>query len=258
MKKILLPLLIIILIAVAGVAYLAGSLNDIVKEQVETHGSKALQSAVVVEGVDIRLMDGFGELSDFSVANPNGFTPTSALGFGIVRLDIGTENITEMPIVIGEVLVDSLSALYELNAQGKGNLNVLLEQITSQASADSGKSGSADKTKEESGADSDVRIVIKKLTIKDTQLALDLSALGQKKYDETLPTFAVSNVGGSAGLPPKELAQAMGKQILDKLIKEAKAKQTEKLKAKAKEKLMEKLEEKGGDKLKGLMKSFGH
>ncbi|KZZ12847.1 hypothetical protein A3749_06010 [Oleiphilus sp. HI0078] len=58
MKKILLPLLIIILIAVAGVAYLAGSLNDIVKEQVETHGSKALQSAVVVEGVDIRLMDG--------------------------------------------------------------------------------------------------------------------------------------------------------------------------------------------------------
>ncbi|KZY51883.1 hypothetical protein A3735_22265 [Oleiphilus sp. HI0061] len=103
-----------------------------------------------------------------------------------------------------------------------------------------------------------MRIVIKKLTIKDTQLALDLSALGQKKYDETLPTFAVSNVGGSAGLPPKELAQAMGKQILDKLIKEAKAKQTEKLKAKAKEKLMEKLEEKGGDKLKGLMKSFGH
>ncbi len=80
MKKILLALVIIILIIIAGLAYLAGSFNDIVKEQVETQGSKALQTAVVLEKVDIRLIDGFGEFSGFSVANPKGFTPASALG----------------------------------------------------------------------------------------------------------------------------------------------------------------------------------
>lgn len=257
MKKIIIALLLIILIVVAGIAYFAGSINDIVKEQVETQGSKVLQTAVVLDAVDIKLMDGFGELNGFSIANPKGFSESAALGFGTIRLDIGTENITEMPIVIEEVLVDSLAALYELNAQAKGNLNVLLEQVEKSSTGTASDDKQAEQAETESKP-SDVRIVVKKLVIKDTRLALDLSAVGQKKYDETLPTFAVENIGGSKGLPPEQLGEAMGKQLLGKLIKEAKAKQTEKLKAKAKEKLMEKLEEKGGEKLKGLMKSFGH
>ena len=99
--------------------------------------------------------------------------------------------------------------------------------------------------------------MIKKLVIKDTKLALDLSALGDKKYDETLPTFAVNNIGGTQGLAPEELGQAIGKSLLDNMIKQAKEKQKQKLADKVKEKAMEKLQEKGGEKLKGLMDKFG-
>ena len=259
MKKTLIAVLVIIL-AVAGLIYFSGSIDEIVEEQIETHGSSALQTKVEVGGVKIKLLDGLGELTGFSVANPTGYSLESAIAFETVRLDIGTENITEMPIVIEEVLIGSVSTLYEVNAQGKGNLNVLLDQISSGtsgevASADSGDSSSSES---DDSAESDIRIVIKKLVIKDTQLALDLVALGQKKYDETLPTFAIENIGGSKGLPPAELGQAIGTSLLNKLIKEAKKKQGDKLKAKVKEKLMEELNEKGGEKLKGLLKGFGH
>ena len=260
MKKLLIALLLII-VAVGGLAYYyLGSINSIVKEQIEKHGTSSLQTKVAVGSVNIQLLDGLGEISDFSIANPAGFSDSSALGFKKIKLDIGTENITEMPIVIEEILIDSVSTLYELNASGKGNLNALLDQIGSAPSSEKAEPSAKEESSNEatSTTKSDIRIVLKKLTIKDTQLALDLSAIGQKKYDETLPSFSITNIGGTKGLPAEQLAEAMGKSLLNKMIKEAKQKQTEKLKDKAKEKIMEKLEEKGGDKLKGLMNSFSN
>lgn len=254
MKKILIGLFIIILAIGGGAYYLLGDLNAIVKGQIEKHGTSALKTSVTVSDVNIKLLDGLGEIKGFSVANPTGFSTNSALGFDTVRLDIGTENITEMPIIIEEIMIDSVSTLYELNAQAKGNLNVLLDQLSSGNSSDSARS---EKDEEASSEKTDIRVVVKKLVIKDTKLALDLTALGDKKYDETLPTFSVSNIGGSKGLAPEELGQAIGKSLLDSMIKQAKEKQKEKLANKLKEKAAEKLKEKGGEKLEGLLNRFG-
>ncbi len=255
MKKLFVALLLVI-VALGGAAYYyLGNINSIVKEQVEKHGSNALQTTVKVGGVNIKLLDGFGEITGFSIANPKGFSSATAIGFDTVRLDIGTENITEMPIVIEEILIDSVSTLYELNAQGQGNLNALLDQIKSQSGD---KSSSTNEPASEPSSSSDIRLVVKKLVVQDTQLVLDLTALGQERYDETLPTFAIQNVGGTNGLPPEELGQAIAKTMLDKIIKQAKEKQEQKLTAKAKEKLMEQLDEKDQKKLKGFLNSFGN
>ena len=254
MKKLLIALALIT-IALGGLAYYyLGSINSIVKEQIEKHGTNSLKTKVEVGSVNIKLIEGMGEISNFSIANPKGFSNNRALGFKKIRLDIDTENITEMPIVIEEILIDSISTLYELNAAGKGNLNALLGQITSKSSKEVSEPNA---NEEKSASTSDIRMTIQKLTIKDTQLVLDLTAIGQKKYDETLPSFSIENIGGSKGLPPEQLAEAMGKSLLNKIIKEAKEKQSEKLKTKVKEKVLEKLNEKSGNKLKGLMNSFG-
>lgn len=254
MKKILIGLFIIVLAIGGGAYYLLSDLNSIVKGQIEKHGTSTLKTSVKVSEVNIKLLDGMGEIKGFSVANPEGFSAGSALAFDTVRLDIGTDNMTEMPIVIEEIMIDSVATLYELNAQAKGNLNVLLGQLSSGSS----KSGaSSEVTSDTSSEKSDVRIVVKKLVIKDTKLALDLSALGDKKYDETLPTFSVANIGGTKGLAPDELVQAIGKSLLDNIIRQAKEKQKEKLAGKLKEKAMEKLKEQGGEKLEGLLNRFG-
>lgn len=261
MKKVLIVLLLVIIALGGAIYYFAGSINSIVEQQIEKHGTNSLQTNVEVGAVNIKLMDGLGEISDFSIANPQGFSANNALGFKKVKLDIDTQNITEMPIVIEEILIDSVSTRYELNAAGKGNLNALLEQAS--AGAHSDKSTSSDTSPTDTPSEntpnesaSDIRIVVQKLTIKDTQLALDLTAIGQKAYDETLPSFSIKNIGGKEGLPPEQLAAAMGKSLLKKIIKEAKEKQSEKLKNKAKDKIMEKVNEKGSEKLKGLMNKF--
>ncbi len=254
MKKILIGLVIVLLTLGGAAYYFLSDLNSIVKNQIEKHGTSVLHTSVKVSDVNIRLIEGLGEIKGFSVANPKGFSENAALGFDTIRLDIGTENITEMPIIIEEIMIDSVSTLYELNAQAKGNLNALLDQLTSGRSSES---SIAETPKDSSESKTDMRIVVKKLVIKDTKLALDLTALGDKKYDEVLPTFAVNNIGGTQGLPPEELGKAIGKSLLDNIIKQAKEKQKDKLADKLKEKAMEKLKEKGGEKLEGLLNRFG-
>lgn len=254
MKKILIGLLILLL-TLAGAAYfLLGDINSIVKSQIEKHGSSTLQTRVNVDDVNIKLLEGLGEINGFSVANPKGFSQASALGFHTVRLDIDTQSITTMPIIVEEILIDSVATLYELNAQAKGNLNVLLEQLSAGSASESSTQKASD---ESASGKSDIRIVIKKIVVKDTRLALDLTALGDKKYDETLPSFTLNNIGGTQGLAPEALGQAIGKSLLNNIIKQAKQKQSEKLADKVKDKAMEKLQEKGGEKLKGLMDRFG-
>ena len=71
MKKILIGLFIIVL-AIGGAAYyLLGDLNSIVKGQIESHGTGALKTSVTVSEVNIKLLDGMGEIKGFSVANPD-------------------------------------------------------------------------------------------------------------------------------------------------------------------------------------------
>lgn len=253
MKKILFGLLFILLIIIAGAYFVLGNINSIVKNQIEKHGTGALQTLVQVSDVNIQLMEGLGEINGFSIANPQGFSKTSALGFQTIRLDLDTASITKMPIVIEEVLIDSLSTLYEVNAQAKGNINALLEPLKSNAQNEKASSESA----QQEAQKSDVRIIIKKIVVKDTQLVLDLSALGDKRYEETLPSFTLNDIGGTEGLPPEQLGKEIGNRLLSNLLQKAKEKQKDKLADKVKEKALEELKEKGGDTVKGLLDRFG-
>lgn len=255
MKKVFAALALVVVVLAVVLYALVANLDTLVKDQIESIGSEKLGTAVRVENINLQLMEGLGEIQGFSIANPQGFENKPALSFETVRLNIDTESLANMPIVIEEVLLDSVSALYEMNAQGKGNLNVLADQARKNTPA------SADKpAQEESAADggqTDIRLKIQSLTVKDTQLALDFAALGDKAYSETLPSFTLTNIGGSQGLPPAELGSAIADQLLDKILGEAKKKQTEKLKNKAKEKAMEKIGEKldgtAGEAVKGFL-----
>ncbi len=262
MKKLFMFLLLVVVLLGGAAYWLMGNLDDIVHEQIEVQGSQLLGVPVAVDQVTLRLMDGFGEIKGFTVANPQGFSPANLMGFAAVRLDIDTEKLSTNPLIIEEITIDGVSALYELNAQAQGNINALLDQLKRNAPKSSTSSEPA--AEESTGGDSDLRLIVKQVVVKDTQLKLDLTGIGQKTYDETLPTFTASNIGGQSGLPPAELGAKIAEAMLDNLVDAAADKQKEKLKQKAidtaKEKLEEKLDDKlkGNEKLKGLMQKFGH
>jgi len=135
MKKIFGFLVVLFLLLGAAAYWLMQNLDQIVQEQVEKQGTALLDTPVRLEGVTLKLLDGFGELRGFSVANPKGFSDAKAMGFGVIRLDLDEKRPSASHIRIQEITLDSVSALYELNGQGQGNLNVLLDQLKRQQSS---------------------------------------------------------------------------------------------------------------------------
>ena len=69
MNKIILSLFFIVMVAIAaGIYYVMTNLDSLVKDAIETHGSKVTQTAVRVDKVNIKLADGVAGLSGLSIS----------------------------------------------------------------------------------------------------------------------------------------------------------------------------------------------
>lgn len=258
MKKVLVAL-VVVLIAVGGFIYVGLSgLDGFIRDQMQIQGSKVTQTDVVVAGVETKLTEAKVSINGLSIANPDGFSAGKAFSLDKIRLDLGTS--TQEPYVIEEILIDSPTVLYEVDKQGKANLMVIQENVQSALP----QSGSAEP--EPAGDQAVPLMSVKKVTVKDVKLKLNIEALDLKElplekrqFELTLPTFHADAIGVPDGIPADQLGAAIVDSMLDNLIEESKDKVKQifedEAKAKAKEKLEEekdKLKEKAKDKLKDL------
>lgn len=71
MNKLASLVFIILLFCGAALWFLAsGSLNDLIKQQIETQGSKITNQIVQVRNVNMELTKGSGAINGFSLSNP--------------------------------------------------------------------------------------------------------------------------------------------------------------------------------------------
>lgn len=268
MKKILLGLLALILVAiVAAVFYVLSNLDAIVKAAIEKYGSQATHTAVQVDKVRIKLTEGDGAVYGVTVANPGGYQTAHAISLGETGLGIDLKSLREEPYVINHVTVRAPQVFFEMNADKKINLNELKKNLT--ASAGGGKAGA------DTGGDKSTtaapRLIIKRITFEDGRIAAKVTPLN-KDYDLKLPALNMTNLGGSQGATPAELAREIlqrltdaaraqiKKQGIDAEIDKLKAEARQKIeseKAKLKEEADSKLEsekQKAEEKLKNLLK----
>ncbi|MGJ8681705.1 hypothetical protein [Paraglaciecola sp.] len=260
MKKLLIAL-VVVLGVVGGVVYLGLSgLDGFIREQIETQGSQATQTNVSVSQVETKLADAKVSIKGLTVTNPQGFSSENAFSLDNIRLDLGTS--TQEPYVIEELLIDSPSVLYEVDKEGKANLIVIQKNVQSSLP----QSQEQPQEQEENGDKTAPLMSVKKVTIKDVKLRLNIEAmdlgdlpLEKRQFELTLPTFYADAIGVPNGIPADQLGAAVIDAMLDNLIKEAKNKVKnlfkDEAKAKAKEKLdkeKDKLKDKAKEKLKGL------
>lgn len=258
-------LIILLLLVIGGLAFYGlNNLNKLVKYGVETEGPKVTQTDVALGSVDIKLLDGKGELSNFSIANPAGFSSPHLFKADKILLQVDPTQLTETVKVINEITIDGV----DIVAEQKGlttNIQALLDNLP--ASDDS--SAPAD---DDSSESADIRLMVEKLNFINNTITLKTEEYGEYKLE--LPAIVQSNIGSkSKGLTPAELGQAILKPFLDKAqsaaeskVKEvvkseitdkAKAKAEEELKKqeeKLKDKVSEKLGEDAESKLKSLFK----
>lgn len=207
MKKVILGIVALVVIAIiAGVIYVFTNLDSIVKAAIEKYGSQATQTAVQVDKVRINLTEGDGAIYGLTVANPKGFELRHAITLGETGLGIELKSLRKEPYVINHITVREPRVFFEVNANNKTNLNELKKNLT--AGQASGKQDMpADKT-------SEPRLIIRRLIFEQGRIDAKVTPLN-KDYELELPDIKMTDLGGSQGATPTELAREILQRLMD-------------------------------------------
>ena len=231
MKKIILSLVLLIIVAIAGgVYYVMSNLDDLIKEAIETYGSQATQTAVRVDSVKLKLADGSGGISGLTIANPKGFTFPNAFSLGETRLGIDLQSLQQEPYVINEIAVIAPEIYVEVDKDNNTNLNVLKNNLM--ASLPASEEAAAAAAEPEGTAAVEPRLIVRKVTFSNGLIKAKIAALDNKEYKLKLPSIEMIDLGGSKGLTPTELTSEVISRLSDHASKQVKQKIKDELKAK--------------------------
>ena len=213
MKKILLILTAVVLVAVAGAfGYLYLSLNSLVKKAVETVGPKITRTDVKLASAVLLPLSGSGSLNGLVIGNPEGFGKSYAIKVGSISISVDRNSLFSDTIIINEILIKKTSITLEGTLQGN-NLGKLMQNIKSY---DTGSKPSSEK-KQTSYASR--KFIVKRVLVSGTELNVAASALGQS-VSQSLPLgdLHLENLGSDgSGISPAAISQ----QILTPLINSA-------------------------------------
>ena len=258
MKKIILGAVLVLFITVGfGVYYILSNLDDIVKAAIETYGSEATQTAVRVDSVKLGLQDGSGAIYGLTVGNPQGYTAPQVFSLGEISTQIDLKTLSEEVIVIDHITVRAPEVFYELNKDGKSNLDELKNNISS------GTSGSSAPSSANQNSGDEPKMLIRKFLFADGNIHASVVPLN-KDYELKLPKIEMSNLGGENGATPSQIADQVLKVLTDRAMIEIKKAGLDQYKKQLEgevnkrleteqQKLNEKVGDQVGDQLKGVL-----
>ncbi len=259
MKKFILSLLAIIVIALGGVTYYTlTNLDAIVKNVIEKVGTKVTGSAVTVDSVSIGIKEGRGEISGLHLPNPKGFSSDHLFHLAQVALDIKPSSIFGDVIIIDEVLIDGADIIAEQKGQ-QTNLQALLDNIEKNT-ASSGSSESAAEPTATDSTSEPVRLMIKKFSFINNKASLETEQWDPQVLK--VPNIVMNNLGDEAtGLTPEQLSVEVVNRLTKAVESAAKAALKDRLQKEAKDalnkQLNDKLSDKDKKKLDALKNTFG-
>lgn len=241
--KILAGIVILLIIVIAAGLYFGlSNLNGLVEDVIESSGSKTLQTAVNVGGVNIELLDGKGAINNLSIANPKGFSNNNIASIGNATLQIDVKSLANKVKVIKQISIDGV----KLRAEQKGITDTNIKALLDNMKSTSGKTNNT--ASNDSSEQVDVRLMVESLRFGESEIVLETEQFGGKTI--TLPAYTQNNIGNkTTGLTPDQLSEAIVSNLMRKAEKAVKRKLREAAKDKAEEKLKEKLKEELGDKI---------
>lgn len=201
--SILLALLVVVAIAVViGLR----NLDALVEAAIESVGTMVTQTDVQVDRVEIDLSEGRGDLYGLTVANLDGFSDRSLFRVDQAGLQILPRSLREDVVVIREIVVDGA----ELNAEHREltriNVKELLDNMRPEQTEEPYKS---------STASPDVRVMVERLSFRNTRLNLYSDELGERQL--SLSDFEAEQLGDrERGLSPVELTRALLAPVLER------------------------------------------
>ena len=247
MKKFALGLLLLLIVGVVGGGVFAKQkLDYFLNHDLAPLVSESTGLQVEMGSVTLGLLSGQVEISDFTIANPAGYSSAKAVSFSTLRLSIDPMTLINQPVHVQEFLLAEPAILVEANSAYQTNIQAMLDELETRFPSESGSSDVA--TEEQNTADTHVRIDA--FTIDNAQLTVDASALNQPSQSIRLPALSIEPIGVPDGVAANDAARI----IMRALLKDAKTQATEALKDAAEDRAKEELEERARGLLEDIFK----
>ncbi len=211
MRKLFVIVGALLVVIVATLIYVLASFDSIVKEAIETYGSQVTKTKVHVSDVNISLSTGEGSISGLNLGNPAGFSNQPLFRLGMISVKINTDTVTENPIVIDKVVIQSPSVFYEINKSGASNVEVLRKNIAKSSGSPAHSTSPAGKSSNE-----ELKMIIRKLVIEGGKARVKIAALGGMEQSVSIPRLQLTNIGKkSNGATAAEIAQQVSKTLVN-------------------------------------------
>ncbi len=195
-----------LIIAVIGITvfYVVSSLDSLIVAGVEKFGSEITQTQVRLKEAKIALTSGQGTLRGLSVGNPKGFNTDTSIRLGEISVEIDTATITQNPVIIKKIVIDSPEITYEMGEKGS-NIDAIQRNVDAYMAKWGITPGEQSPAK---GGEGEARkLIIQNLYIRNGRVNISASFLGGKKLGAPLPDIHLKDIGkGKGGASPGELA----------------------------------------------------
>lgn len=201
------------LLAFIGLIVLSMSINALVKTGVETMGPKVLGVPITLEDVDISLLSGGKDmrarLETLIIKNPEGYDTDYAFSLPNVRVRVDRNSVLTDVVVVEEVLIEGPAITFEGSLLGS-NLGDIQDNVKHNTGSDSDDEAEKEKEekKHEDAEDSEKKVHIKKVTMKDAKINLSLFGGKSQVIELALPDFELRDIGKESGGTSFEEASA--------------------------------------------------
>ena len=196
LKRIIIVLMVLALVAVGGLVWLYLSLGAVIKAGIEKFGSDITQTPITVQSVEVWPLTGSGTIRNLVIGNPEGYKTDHALALPEVRFRLDVASLKTDTIVIEEIYIDSPAITYEV---GFGNSNL----TTIQKNIESFLPESEDKP-DEFGKNTNIKSVV----LKNGEIALSAKIMMGRKVTIYLPPMELENINTNS--PVKAGAKVLG------------------------------------------------
>jgi len=223
-KRLLKVALLLLGLAVAGIAGVFFFLDTIVGKGIEAGCTRALGVKTSVGLVRVGLLTGNFSIGRLRIDNPPGFETDHFFSFSRIHFEVPPDSIKKDTIVIPLLEIDGVEVALE-TVNGKKNYEVILANLKRFSS-----SGSADPGGEPPDADdegSGKEIVLREAVIRDITARIDLGMVGGEadRSEVEIPEIRLhpNKKTGSAEVSVAELTEIIVTAVLTAVAKKAPA-----------------------------------
>jgi hypothetical protein len=210
MKKALLVLGVLLVLALVAGLVLFSNLGKVVEAAIEGLGPKFTQSTVSVDSVELSPGSGSGTIRGLTVGNPAPYTEPFALKLGEVSVAVDPASLGQDKIIVKSVRVLSPEITLE-GGLTENNLQKLLANVQSFTAGE--------KSQPAEGGGKKLQVDEFVLSGAKVNLKLNLPGIGAAIPPVSLPEIRLSGLGtGADGITPGALTQQVLQEVVSKVI----------------------------------------